>query len=173
MDWKDLAGTVGKVAPLLGTLLGGPGGAAIGGIVASALGTAAAPDEVAAVLANPDSLVKLRQIEADRAVKLEELAADQAKAQIVDVQNARQREIEMAKAVGAPWWVPTTTTVLAFIVVGGGGWMFFAIPDTDTRYAIIAVVTSVLGYYFGTNQASARKTELLAQAQPLTRETTR
>lgn len=163
MDWKDIAGTVGKVAPLLGTLLGGPAGAAVGGLVASALGTAAAPDDVAAALATPDALVKLRQIEADRSTKLQELATDQAKAQIADVQNARQREIEIAKVSSSPWWVPSVTTVLAFVVVVGGGWMFFAIPDTDTRYAIIAVVTSVLGYYFGTNQSSARKTELLAQ----------
>ena len=39
MDWKDIAGTVGKAAPLLGTLLGGRAGAAVGSIIASALGT--------------------------------------------------------------------------------------------------------------------------------------
>ena len=27
MEWKDVAGTVGKVAPMLGTLIGGPAGA--------------------------------------------------------------------------------------------------------------------------------------------------
>jgi hypothetical protein len=32
MDWKDISGLVGKAAPVLGTLLGGPAGGAIGGI---------------------------------------------------------------------------------------------------------------------------------------------
>lgn len=167
MDWKDIAGTVGKVAPLLGTLLGGHAGAAIGGLVASALGTAATPDDVAAALANPDSLVKLRQIEADRSTRLAELATDQAKAELVDVQNARQREVELARVSRAPWWLPSVTTVLALIVVVGGGWMFFVIPDTDTRYAIVAIVTSVLGYYFGTTSSSQRKTEMLVNTLPM------
>ena len=47
MDWKDIAGTVGKAAPLLGTLLGGPAGGAVGAIIASALGTGGSADEVA------------------------------------------------------------------------------------------------------------------------------
>ena len=34
MEWKDVAGIVGKAAPLLGTLLGGPAGTAVGGLVA-------------------------------------------------------------------------------------------------------------------------------------------
>ena len=167
MDWKDISGAVGKAAPLLGTLLGGPAGAAVGGLVASALGTGNDPGEVSAALGNPDALVKLRQIEADRAVKLQELLTDQAKAVIADTQNARQREIDMAKVSQAPWFVPSITTVLALVVVVGGGYMFFNIPDTDTRYAIVATVTSVLGYYFGTTANSSRKTELLAQSPPV------
>ncbi len=74
MEWKDIAGVVGKAAPILGTLLGGPAGAAIGGIVASALGADSTPDAVSQALAvNPDAAVKLRQIEADQRVKLQEL----------------------------------------------------------------------------------------------------
>ena len=38
MEWKDVANVVGKAAPILGTLLGGPAGAAVGALVASALG---------------------------------------------------------------------------------------------------------------------------------------
>jgi hypothetical protein len=97
MDWKDIAGTVGKAAPILGTLLGGPAGAAVGALVASALGTGSDPSEVAQVLAtNPDAAVKLRQIESDRAVRLQELATDMAKADLqtaaADRASARDRE---------------------------------------------------------------------------------
>ena len=37
MDWKDVAGVVGKAAPILGGILGGPAGAAVGSLVARRL----------------------------------------------------------------------------------------------------------------------------------------
>lgn len=83
MDWKDIAGTVGKAAPILGTLLGGPAGGAVGGLIASVLGTGGTPDEVSTALAaNPDAAVKLKQIEKDRQVELQGLAVQHASAQI-------------------------------------------------------------------------------------------
>lgn len=88
MDWKDLAALVGKSAPLLGTLMAGPAGGAIGGLVASALGTPATPDAVQQALqTNPDAAVKLQQVESDRQVHLAELTADQAKAEILAAQQ--------------------------------------------------------------------------------------
>lgn len=83
MEWKDLAGIVGKAAPILGTLLGGPAGAAVGGLVASVLGTGNTPDEVSQALAiNPDAAVKLKQIEADRQVRFQELLVQAVGAEI-------------------------------------------------------------------------------------------
>lgn len=74
MDWKDLAGTVGKFAPMLGTLIGGPAGTAIGAMVAAGLGVGNNPTEVAQALQiNPDVAVKLRQIESDNQVELQKL----------------------------------------------------------------------------------------------------
>jgi len=90
MEWKDVGATVGRFAPLIGTLLGGPAGGAIGAMVASSLGVGNTPDAVSqAIATNPDAAVKLAQIEADQKVKLQELATDQAKTEIgASVQNA-------------------------------------------------------------------------------------
>ena len=44
MSWSDIAGLVGKAAPILSTLIAGPAGAAVGGILASALGTDSTPE---------------------------------------------------------------------------------------------------------------------------------
>lgn len=83
MEWTDVAKAVGEFAPIIGTLLGGPAGGAIGSLVASGLGVANTPDAVSQALAtNPDAAVKLAQIEADEKVKFQELATDQAKAEI-------------------------------------------------------------------------------------------
>lgn len=89
MDWKDLAGIIGKTAPLLGTLIGGPAGAAIGSVVASALGTDSTPEAVGHLLqTSPDAAVKLAQIESDSKVKLQELATDQIKAELAAAAQA-------------------------------------------------------------------------------------
>jgi hypothetical protein len=74
MSWKDIASAVGGAAPILGTLVAGPAGGAIGGLIASALGVANTPDDVSRALAtNPDAAVKLAQIEKDKAVELQTL----------------------------------------------------------------------------------------------------
>ena len=74
MNWSDIAKTVGGFAPLLGTLLGGPAGTAVGAMIASGLGVSPEPDEVSKALAiNPDAAVKIKQIEANRQVDLQKL----------------------------------------------------------------------------------------------------
>lgn len=66
--------------PLLGTLLGGPAGGAIGALVASAIGgDAEDPDGLAQIIATrPDALIKLRELEASKAVRLQDLVTQQA-----------------------------------------------------------------------------------------------
>lgn len=94
MEWKDISKMVGAAAPMLGTLLVGPPGAAIGAMIASGLGVGATPDEVSqALTVNPDAAVKLKQIEATRQTELQalvvsaeqnRLAADTATIQAVN-----------------------------------------------------------------------------------------
>jgi hypothetical protein len=79
VDWKEIAGAVGRTAPMLGTLLGGPAGGIVGGIISSVLGTSNTPDAVSQALTiNPDAAVKLRQIESDERVKLQQLVMTHA-----------------------------------------------------------------------------------------------
>jgi hypothetical protein len=74
MQWSDIASTVGKFAPLVGTALGGPAGAAVGAIVSAALGTPNSPDAVSQALqVNPDAAVKLAEIEKDKTLGIQQL----------------------------------------------------------------------------------------------------
>jgi hypothetical protein len=118
----------------------------------------------------PEQLTQVKQWELENEVKLMQLRvednridAEIFKAEIADKGSARQREVEMAKISQAPWFVPSVTTVLALIVVIGGGYMFFRIEDKDTRYAIVATVTTVLAYYFGTTARSGKKDDVIAR----------
>lgn len=94
MNWKDIASDIGKAAPLLGTLLGGPAGGEIGALLSKTLGTDNDPASVASMLANPDALVKIKQIESDQVVELQKLVVAQA-------QNALAADTAQIQAVNA------------------------------------------------------------------------
>jgi hypothetical protein len=171
MDWKDLAGVVGKAAPLLGTLLGGPAGAAVGSIIASALGTGNDPAEVErAIAADPQALVKLREIEASKTVRLQELAADQAKHEIstaaADRASAREREAKTGDTL--------TPRALALLVTLGFfgvlGYLLAAGKPAQGGDALLVMLgslgaawTAIVAYYFGSSAGSAAKTEIMGR----------
>lgn len=75
MNWKDLSGIIGKLAPTLGVALGGPAGGAVGALISTALGVRSTPDAVAeAVRTNPDAAIKLAEIQAN--LQLAQISAD-------------------------------------------------------------------------------------------------
>ncbi len=169
MDWKDLASTVGKAAPILGTLLGGPAGAAVGAIVASALGTGNDPAEVEkAIAADPASLVKLRDIEATKTVRLQELATDMAKVDLqtaaADRASARDREAKTGDSF-TPRTLALLVTAGFFGVLGyllvegkpqaGGDALLVMLGSLGTAW------TAIISYYYGSSAGSAAKTDLL------------
>lgn len=179
MEWKDIAGVVGKAAPLLGTLIGGPAGAAIGGLVASALGTENTPSAVSQALSiNPDAAVKLAQIEADQKVKFQELATDQAKAELAAAtqQASDVNKTMQAEAASEHWptygWRPAIGFSVALAValsvltvfgaygaalIWGKSEGLAQLPGILAAVAgIIAVVSPILGiasWYRGKMQA--------------------
>ena len=131
MDWKDIAKTVGGAAPLLGTLLGGPAGAAVGAMVASALGTGATADEVSQALAiNPDAAVKLKQIEAARQVDLQGLAVQAEQNRLAsETSNILAVNATMqTEAVAEHWptysWRPFVGFVFGVMFLG----VYFVLP---------------------------------------------
>jgi hypothetical protein len=171
MDWKDIAGVVGKAAPILGTLLGGPAGGAVGGIIASALGTGNTADDVlAAIQGNPEAAVRLRELQDAKEIRFSELAAEQARLEIVtaaqDRASAREREAKTGDT-----WTPRGLAilvtlgffgVLAFLLLKGkpeqgGDALLVMLGSLGTAWA------SITAYYFGSSAGSAQKTELMAR----------
>lgn len=94
MDWKDIAGIVGKAAPLLGGALLGPAGAVGGKLIAAALGVDEAPDKVAAALqADPQAAIKLAEIEANNKTQLQRMTLEAETARLAEVNATIRAEV--------------------------------------------------------------------------------
>lgn len=164
MEWKDLAKVVGGAAPILGTLIGGPAGTAIGAMIAFGLGVGNTPDEVSQALTiNPDAAVKLKQIEAARQTELQtllvqseanRLAADTAAIQAV---NATMQVEAKADHWPTYAWRPFCGFVFGIMFLG----VYFVLPllklpvpvvPTEAWLAIGGVL-GVASYFRGKAQA--------------------
>jgi hypothetical protein len=156
MEWKDVAKVVGGAAPILGTLLGGPGGAAVGALIASALGAGNTPDEVSqALVTNPDAAVKLKEIESRRQVDLQTLLV-QAEGNRLSADTAAIQAVNatmQAEAKSEHWlqwsWRPlngyalaigSLATVFAVLYLS---YIAVVMKDANALLTIPTIVTSI------------------------------
>jgi len=103
MDWKSLEGDLAKVAPVLGGLIGGPAGAGIGSLLASALGVPNTPSDVQAALkTDPEAAVKIKQIEAN--VQIAQITAETQKIAAASAQVVAVNDTLTAEAKGDSYW---------------------------------------------------------------------
>ncbi len=164
MNLKKILGTV---APFLGTMIGGPFGAAAGKLVGEVLlgneNASEAEIEKALASATPEQLVELRRVDADYKTKMAELGIDEQKIAAMDRDSARQREMVTKDKIPA---------VLALLLTFG----FFGVlammmlyPIQQGTQGVIEVMLGSLGtawisvitYYFGSSYGSQIKTQLL------------
>ncbi len=169
--WERVRKTLAKVAPFVGNaILPGVGGTA-GALLASVLEVENDPEKIDAALINatPEQIAKIKELEYTHKEKLIELGIKKDGMYILDVQNARQREIEIVKATGKK---DINLYVLAWVIVSGffvlcGLLLFMPIPEgqSDVVYLLFGGLVSgfatVLGYFFGSSKGSADKNSLL------------
>lgn len=73
--WDKVKDLVGSVAPTLGTVLGGPLGGAAGKLIADKLGVENSPEKIQEALStDPEAMVKIRELEAEKEVDLQRMA---------------------------------------------------------------------------------------------------
>lgn len=134
MDWKKVGDVVSKTAPLLGGLLGGPPGAALGQVVASVLGTDATPESVMrAIDTDPATLVKLAELEKDRQVELTRLHLEAETKRLADQVHQVQavNATMQAEAKSEHWpqwsWRPYNGFMFGTSMFG----VYFVLPFAD------------------------------------------
>jgi hypothetical protein len=181
MDWKELGVALTSLAPTVGSFFG-PVGAGVGTAV-SALAKAfglksdAKPDEILeAIKADPQAALKLQMAKMDYELAKEKEETTRLQAELADVQNARQREIEIVKTTGkrdvlqfglAVLGVLCPLTLVVLLLVKG-------LPQMNPAEAalvggfvgiIIGEYKTIFQYFFGSSKGSEVKTTMLANKQ--------
>lgn len=181
MNWSDVGNIVGRAAPIVGTLLGGPAGAAVGALVANALNVSNDPDAVnAALAASPDALVRIQELQTNARVQLEQLAVQiettriqaagaQYQAEAADRDSARQLAAKQPNDLVRP--------MLTFIMLGGSlfvvvavliGWANDAITNPTAALTVgtvlglwLGMTKEVMGFWFGMTKESQKQNAIV------------
>lgn len=173
MDWRSVGQAVAKVAPILGSVLGGPAGmlaGAAGALVGAALGVEPDPEAVARALGDPAMLERLRQLEAEEHERLLRWQEAQLQADLANVRDARAREVALAQAGHGGAWV---TGLVALVVVCGFFVMLHQVlssPQTSEPALLLlgslgSAFGAVVNYYLGSSLGSWRKDSLSGKTQ--------
>ncbi len=167
MSWQSIKDAVGKVAPLAGALLGGPAGASVGGLIASALGVENSPESVAAALGNPDALVKLRELESTERQHLLQMQLETLRAELADVQHARAAHSQSR--------MPAIVTLLLTAICAGLLYAVLSVEMADSNKELAFTLfgtcftlwASCINFWVGTTRSSQEKTRIINEKQSI------
>jgi len=177
MNWSDIGRIIGAAAPTVGTLLGGPAGAAVGALVSSALGVTNDPDAVNAALANnPDALVRIQELQTNAKVQLQQLAvtaennrlqaeASQYAAEAADRDSARKLAASQPRDFIRP--AVTLTVLIGTLLIIAAifmGWNKDILTDPTASLTVGTVIglwfgelKQVMGFWFGMTKESQKQ----------------
>lgn len=181
MNWSDIGSIVGRAAPIVGTLLGGPAGAAVGALVASALNVPNDPDAVNVALAgNPDAMVRVQELQLTARVELEKLAvqAETVRLQAAGAQYAAEAaDRDSARQLAAKQPNDIVRPALTFIMLGGSlfvvvavliGWANEVIKDPTAALTVgtvlglwLGMTKEVMGFWFGMTKESQKQNAIV------------
>jgi len=161
--WKKVGRAIADAAPVLGSVIGGPAGGAVGAMIASTLGTANDPEAILAkIKADPESLLKIKQLEADEREHIREFQLQTLQAELADVQSARNAHKDH--------WMPSVITMILAAMVIAMGWalLYYEVPSANKDMAvylfgqITGTFTTAVAYWIGTSRSSHNKDKMLA-----------
>jgi len=183
MNWSDIGNMVGKAAPVVGTLLGGPAGGMVGGLIASALNVSPDPDSVnAALVRDPDALLKVQELQINAKVQLEQLAVTaennrlqaegaQFAAEAADRDSARQLAAKQPNDLIRPAitiiLLVGALSILVCIFTGVGLEALQNPVAASTISLLIGLwfseLKQTLGFYFGMTKESQTQNAIVTQ----------
>ena len=169
--WDNIKELIGTSAPVIGTLLGGPAGGAVGGLISKVLGVDNTPEAIElALMNNPDALLKIKELETSKELAIlqaelehkridvgsviDNRKLDNEKDQMFlsDKQSARSRQTDSDKATGkvdAALYVIAGVIVVAFFV-SILALIFITLDKQSGTYELLLMLFGALTTKFGT-----------------------
>ena len=149
MDWSDIGSMLGKAAPVVGTLLGGPAGGAVGGLISQALGTDAEPDKVAQMLdQDPAAYERIKKLEQEHERELRQMMLEAETSKLTQVNKTMRAEAASNDAY-VRRWRPTFgyLTAIAWALQSVAiAWVFIENPEQSGQIAqAIGALTPMWG----------------------------
>ncbi|KKN70249.1 hypothetical protein LCGC14_0432740 [marine sediment metagenome] len=171
MDWSELGKNIIKFgAPILGGVVGGPAGAALGGTLAAVFG--ANPDDPQDIYnkmkGDPEVAMKLLEIQSNERIEIAKTARLNFEMEVTDKKNARNREIKRIALTGKE---DNTPKILAYLLTVGFLTVLLLvafIPIQKDAVSILDIMIGFLGggasaawgYYLGSSFGSRQKDKL-------------
>ena len=175
MDWKSIVSTV---APWIGTAIGGPLGGLAVEAAANAFGLSDKTVEAVKTAvsgATPEQMLALKSADQQFAVQMKKLGFDNveklASLAVENTKDARNMQVLTRSQVPAILSVLITLGFFGILI----GMLAGVLQASENQALLImlgalgAAWGAVVNYYFGSSADSGRKTELLSQAQPVSR----
>lgn len=169
--WESIKELIGTSAPVVGGLIGGPAGVAVGGLVAKVLGVENTPEAIEAELrANPEAMLKLKELEVSKELailkaQLENKQEDNrhvesyVNAQAGEFKDSRNLQIEALRqddkfSKRFVYYFAMFWSVFAVIYIGCI--TFVEIPKENVRFADViigfllgTIIATIIGFFYG------------------------
>lgn len=173
-DWTKVGQRLADIAPMLGTVVGGPAGTAIGSVIAATLGTANNPEAVLAEIKNnPEAALKLKELEhAERAsIRAQALAMAQNEVNLAGLEMADQQQ---ARTTHKDHWMPALLTIALSVMVSTMTYMIFtiAVPESSKEVAffivgqIMTAFLTAVAFWLGSSRSSQVAQKALREKLP-------
>lgn len=143
MDWSALGKRVAQAAPILGGAIG-PGGAAVGGLVASLFGVENDPDAINQALdSDPEAAIKLRELENEHRRELIRLQLEAETARHAQINKTMRAELATEDRYKS-YWRPTFGYLAALTwTVQGLALVYAIVADPAEAPRIIEAIGSL------------------------------
>ena len=169
--WESIKELIGTSVPVVGGLIGGPAGVAVGGLVAKVLGVENTPEAIEAELrANPEAMLKLKELEVSKELailkaQLENKQEDNrhvesyVNAQAGEFKDSRNLQIEALRqddkfSKRFVYYFAMFWSVFAVIYIGCI--TFVEIPKENVRFADViigfllgTIIATIIGFFYG------------------------
>lgn len=156
--WDDIKEFIGSSAPLIGGLIGGPGGAAAGKLLSNALGVKNEPEAIKQALRNdPDALVKIERLEKEHERELRSMTLQAETAQIAQINETMRAELKHDGWFKSGWR-PGIGWVLAFSIAGLMAALVYAMFSQPAKAPeIISSATIIISLMLGVLGVNIKK----------------